>query len=231
MIYFYYQLVEWLVMEIDNNGLLRMMHVPEDSLAVLIERSRRDDTGHIRSRHPDAMIPTACNLRVGSDTRDVDEWDFEAALECPQLVSAPNVQRQIAFGYRQIDHETPLQLSGITAAHLLRGSPYPQNPRGGEAACANGNADGRNAEPVEQGENLIGAADQGQRWHDDADWEHFDSEPGPERQPCNQQHTKTVAKVKLNPSSPREAARGTAAARRSPSSQARAYSLRRAAKE
>src|SRR5215469_16852162 len=81
-------------------------------------------------------------------------------------------------------------------------SPLRQKPRSGEAACANGNANGRKAEPVEQRENLIGAADQSQRWCDDADWEHFDSEPNPERQRCNQQQTKTVAKVKANPSPP-----------------------------
>ena len=39
---------------------------------------------------------------------------------------------------------------------------------------------GRSAKPVEQGENKINAADQGQHWRDAADWEHFDSEFGPD---------------------------------------------------
>ena len=90
-------------MQINNDGFLRMMHVPEDSLAVLIEGSCRDDSGDIGSGHPDAVIPAACGLRVCSDAPDVDKRDFEAALECPEFVSAPDVQRQLAFRYRQIN--------------------------------------------------------------------------------------------------------------------------------
>ena len=59
--------------------------------------------------------------------------------------------------------------------------PQRQDPRDGEAAGTNCNADGRNAKPVAHGENQIGAADQGQRWHD-ADGERVDSGPGPDRQ-------------------------------------------------
>jgi hypothetical protein len=84
-----------------------------------------------------------------------------------------------------IDFSLTFKISRLATSHLS----------GGEAACTNCNADGRNAEPVEQGENLIDAADQGQRWHDDADWEHFGSEPSPERQHCNQQQAKAVARV------------------------------------
>jgi hypothetical protein len=43
---FYDQFVAPLVMQINDDGLLRVMHVPEDSPAVLIEGSRRDDSGH-----------------------------------------------------------------------------------------------------------------------------------------------------------------------------------------
>ena len=69
-------------------------------------------------------------------------------------------------------------------------------------ACANRNADGRSAKPVEQGENQIDAPDQGQRWNNDADRERIESQPSPERETCNHQHAKAVAKVEANPSSP-----------------------------
>jgi hypothetical protein len=49
------------------------------------------------------VIPTARRFRVCPDARNVDERNFEAALECPELVSAPDVQGQLAFGYRQIN--------------------------------------------------------------------------------------------------------------------------------
>ena len=45
------------------------------------------------------------------------------------------------------------------------GSAQRENPCCGETASANGNADGGSAKPVDQGENQIDAADQGQRWH------------------------------------------------------------------
>ena len=52
-----------------------------------------------------------------------------------------------------------------------------QDPCRGEAAGTNGNADGRNAKPVEQSEEQIGAAYQGQRRHH-GDGESVNSEPG-----------------------------------------------------
>ena len=45
IIHFHDQLVIPLVMQVNHDGFLRVMHVPEDPLAVLIERSRRDDSG------------------------------------------------------------------------------------------------------------------------------------------------------------------------------------------
>jgi hypothetical protein len=68
-----------------------------------MEGSRRDDSGHAGSGHPDPVIPPECCLRVGPDTREVHEWDFQSALECPELVSTRDVQRQLAFRYGQIN--------------------------------------------------------------------------------------------------------------------------------
>jgi len=44
----------------------------------------------------------------------MDEWDFEVALQCPELVSTPDMQRQFAFCYRQIDQRiAPVRLAHI----------------------------------------------------------------------------------------------------------------------
>jgi hypothetical protein len=67
IIHFYDQLAVSLVMKVNHNCFLRVMHVPEDSLAVLIEGSRRDDSGHIGSTSGDesraglssSLIPTS----------------------------------------------------------------------------------------------------------------------------------------------------------------------------
>src|SRR5262245_42442937 len=98
------------------------MHIPEDSLSMLIEGSRRDDSGHIRSRHLDSVIPAAGGFRVGSDTRNVHEGYFEAALERPKLVRASHVQSQFALGYRYIHHFCPLETSNLSerVAHRKR---------------------------------------------------------------------------------------------------------------
>jgi len=101
-----------LVMQVNDDGFLRVMHVPEESLAVLIEGSRRDDSGHVGSRHPNAVIPAPCDLRVCTDTSDVYKRDFEAALESPELVCAPNVQHQLAHCYRQI-HQSERSELGV----------------------------------------------------------------------------------------------------------------------
>jgi hypothetical protein len=50
------------------------------------------------------VIPAAFGLRVCSDAGNVNERDFQSALESPELVSASDVQRQYAFSYRQIHH-------------------------------------------------------------------------------------------------------------------------------
>src|SRR5215813_776826 len=71
-----------------------------------------------------------------------------------------------------------------------------QNPCGSEAACANGNADGRNTKPVKQGENQIDAADQRQHWHYDPDWSVLNRDPAQNAGPANSRTPKTVAKVK-----------------------------------
>jgi hypothetical protein len=89
-------------MEVNHDGFLRVMHVPEDSLAILIEGACRDDSGHVGSGHPYAVPPSACGVRVCSDSRNMDERYLKAALECPEFVSALNVQRQFAFRYLQI---------------------------------------------------------------------------------------------------------------------------------
>jgi hypothetical protein len=107
-------------MQVNHDAFLRVMHVPEDPLAVLMERSGCDDARHIGSGHPDSVIPAACSFRVCSDTCNVDKRDFESALESPELVSAPHMQYQLAFGYRQIDQGiAPVQLDYFIPGWVL----------------------------------------------------------------------------------------------------------------
>jgi hypothetical protein len=91
--------------QVNHDGLLRVVHILEDSLAVLIKGSRCDDSRHIGSGHSDAVIQAACYFWVGADTSNVYDLYFETALECPNFVRAPNVQAQFAIRYEQIHHE------------------------------------------------------------------------------------------------------------------------------
>jgi len=49
------------------------------------------------------VIPASRDLWVGSNARNVDKQDFETVLERPEPVSTPDVQRQFALWYRQIN--------------------------------------------------------------------------------------------------------------------------------
>lgn len=87
-------------MQVNRDGFVGTVNIPEDSLAVLIKRSRRDDSGDTGSGHSNAVIPAACGFWVRPYSRDVNERYFEAALESPKLVRAPDMQRQFSVRYR-----------------------------------------------------------------------------------------------------------------------------------
>ena len=91
-------------MQVDDDGVFGMMDVPEDALSVLIEGAGGDDPRNLRARHAEAMPPSAGDLRVGVDSSDVHERNFKSALECPELIGAADVQRQLAFGDAEVDH-------------------------------------------------------------------------------------------------------------------------------
>jgi hypothetical protein len=97
-----------LVMQVNGDGFLWIVNIPEDSLAVLIEGSSRDESGHVGSGHPDAVIPRACGLRVSPDTRNVDERDFEAAPKSPELLSAPDSNVSLPFAIDRSTNESHL---------------------------------------------------------------------------------------------------------------------------
>jgi hypothetical protein len=91
IIHFDYQLVVPLVMQVNRDGFVGIVNIPEDSLTVLTKRSRRDDSGDIGSGQSNAVIPATCGFRICPDSRNVNERYFEAALESPELVRAPDV--------------------------------------------------------------------------------------------------------------------------------------------
>jgi hypothetical protein len=98
--YFDYQLVVPLVMQVNRDGFVGIVNIPEDSLTVLIKRSRRDDSWDTGSGQSNAVIPATCDFRVCPDSSNVSERYFEAALESPEFVRAPDVQRQFSSRYR-----------------------------------------------------------------------------------------------------------------------------------
>jgi len=49
------------------------------------------------------VIAAACGFWVCTDARNVDKRDFQTAFESPELVGTTDVQRQLAFRYRQIN--------------------------------------------------------------------------------------------------------------------------------
>jgi hypothetical protein len=74
-----------LVGEFDHDGLRRILDVPEDLLAVEVERARRDHTGHVGARSADPL-GIGGDAGVRGRAADVAQRDGQAALEGLELV-------------------------------------------------------------------------------------------------------------------------------------------------
>src|SRR5215210_3327679 len=68
-----------LVPKPDHDGLLRVVHVPEDPLAFLMEGARRYNPRHVGPSSPDALPPLVRDFRIGFGARNMGEGYLQAA--------------------------------------------------------------------------------------------------------------------------------------------------------
>lgn len=101
------------VAELDDDGVVGVVDVPEDALIVLIERAGGNDSGDVRALHAYSVIPGVGDGGVGTDAGDVLQRNFEGTLQGPELVGSADVEDEFTVGDRKIDHaETVAQIGG-----------------------------------------------------------------------------------------------------------------------
>ncbi len=98
------QLGKPLVDKLDHDGLLRIVHVPENELPVLVERARRENSRNVRPGNPDTMPPAARDVRVSPSAADVRNRNLETAPQRPELVEPLNLERYDTATDRDLDH-------------------------------------------------------------------------------------------------------------------------------
>jgi len=79
-------------MKLDDDGIRGVVHVPKDTLSMLVEHARGDNAGQLRDYQLDAMPPPADRIGIVPNITNVVEWNVQLALERPQLVQASDFQ-------------------------------------------------------------------------------------------------------------------------------------------
>jgi hypothetical protein len=90
------QLVVPFILQFNDDRVLRIVDIPEDPLAVLIEGASRHHSGNVGARHSQPVPPAVRYGWVCPDLTYVRQRNFERTLEGPQLVGSSDVEDQIA---------------------------------------------------------------------------------------------------------------------------------------
>jgi hypothetical protein len=86
-----------LVGQPDHHRLSRIVHVPGDPVALLMEGPSHDHARDVRAR-PTPPLPAAHHLRIRLGTGHVRKWNLQAAPQRPQLVRALDLDVQLVAG-------------------------------------------------------------------------------------------------------------------------------------
>jgi hypothetical protein len=97
------KLIELLVIQRYDYGVVRIMHIVEDTPAVLIERAGSNDAWDLSAWHTKAVPPSTCGFGIHDRTGDVDERDLDLASECPELIHSVDVEDGHSIGDRYFD--------------------------------------------------------------------------------------------------------------------------------
>src|SRR5678815_1117770 len=95
-----------LVLQLQHDGLLGIVHVVEDDPSVLIERSGREYTWQLRPDQLQPVPPSPRGLGVDLHRHDVGERNRQPALERPELVDSLYIEVDETVFYRDTNHAT-----------------------------------------------------------------------------------------------------------------------------
>src|SRR5205823_5829465 len=108
--YLDHQLGIALVMQLNDNDVLRTVHVPKYAVTFLAKATGCDHAGKMRPQSPNAFARTFGNLRIGSNGFDVLDGNFQSTLEGPKFVPTLHFDDQLVLGYRYLRHIFPSSL-------------------------------------------------------------------------------------------------------------------------
>ena len=91
-------------MEFDDDGIFGIVYVPKDSLPVLVESSRREDSGDAGAGHLEAVPPPGREFRIMAHAANVAKRNVELAFESPKLVETADFKVKIFVCQGYFDH-------------------------------------------------------------------------------------------------------------------------------
>ena len=92
-----------LVIERDNYSVVCIVHIIEDTTAVLIKRAGCYQPGYLRAGHPYSVPPSTCGFSVNPRAGDMGHGYFDPTSERPELVHAFNFEDGVRAANRYAD--------------------------------------------------------------------------------------------------------------------------------
>src|SRR5438477_7699479 len=99
------------MIELEDDGALRIVHVVEDDAALLIERTGGENAGNVGAHEPEPMPPTARCRRIEAHAADVGQRKLQVTAERPELIDALEVEMNPVAVDRDIHHGSGDEIS------------------------------------------------------------------------------------------------------------------------
>lgn len=96
-------MIELVVVQCDHYGVVCVVDIVEDASSALVKSSSGNDSGDLGARHTDAVPPTTDCFPVYHGAGDVQEGDFDAALQRPEPVHSLDFKDCVPVGNRDLD--------------------------------------------------------------------------------------------------------------------------------
>src|SRR5471032_1331085 len=110
------QLLVSLVVERHDDRAGEIVHVPEDHLAVIVERAHGEQPGNVGADQLEPVPPAADLPGIRFDAGDVGQGDFDLTSKRPQLVQPLDVEHRAIALNRDVNHDLTAAPSAPRAA-------------------------------------------------------------------------------------------------------------------
>jgi len=94
-----------IIFQIDGDGLVRVMDIPEDAIVLMMEGTCTEHSGHMRETPVDeALQPGVRLLLLLTGTYNMGQRDFQVALERPEPIGTGDVDDECLRCYLYMCH-------------------------------------------------------------------------------------------------------------------------------